>query len=209
MLRPEMSDALEALLVEAHGLVNRSRGSALWDAEPGELPSTAQSVLAGLNRYGPQTVPQIARSRLTSRQTVQVTVNRLLADRYVGMAENPAHRRSGLVCITAEGKAVVEIALKREGRLYELLPAGISEKEVHAATAVLRRIRQRLAQAGLDETQGTREGGVRGQKNRSSKSRTAESADGSLHSPRKAEDRLIEEPDQSRSELEELPVNLL
>lgn len=71
----------------------------------GERSAARRGLLLGLAKTGPQTVPQIARSRPVSRQHIQVLVNGLLKDGLVELAPNPAHKRSKLVQLTATGHA--------------------------------------------------------------------------------------------------------
>src|SRR5918992_6166586 len=54
---------------------------------------------------GPLTVPQIAQMRPTSRQRMPRLADELAAEGLVEFIENPKHRRSKLVQLTAEGEA--------------------------------------------------------------------------------------------------------
>src|SRR5688572_20520925 len=61
--------------------------------------------MRSLALLGPLTVPQIAKMRPTSRQRMQRLADELAAERLVEFAENPRHRRSMLVQLTAKGEA--------------------------------------------------------------------------------------------------------
>src|SRR5215471_18250047 len=77
-------ERLEALLVEVNGLANR-----LKSPDPrSTLPSASRAALQLLQRYGPQTVPQIARARFSSRQNIQILINRLHQDGLVEFVTN-------------------------------------------------------------------------------------------------------------------------
>ena len=106
---------------------------------PGE-----RGVLVELARQGPQTASGMARKRGVSRQHVQAVVNRFLARRLVELVENPAHRRSPLVRLTASGRKRVEEMARRERAAFRALRLDFSGSEVDAARELLRSIRRRL-----------------------------------------------------------------
>ena len=66
-----------------------------------------RAVLEFLQARGPTPVPRIARSRGVSRQHIQTIVNELLHEGLVELRDNPAHRRSCLVALTAAGHATI------------------------------------------------------------------------------------------------------
>jgi DNA-binding MarR family transcriptional regulator len=83
----------------------------------------------------------MARARPVSRQHIQGLVNLLLEDRLVELADNPAHRRSKLVRLTAGGEALVDEMLKREAKLFRSLPAAPSTKQLRHAAETLAAVR--------------------------------------------------------------------
>src|SRR5512132_390744 len=79
------------------------------------LTAARWQVLGAIALAGrPLTVPQIARQMGVSRQSVQVSVNRLLADGVVGADRNPDHRRSPLIRLTKSGVARYEALQGRQ-----------------------------------------------------------------------------------------------
>ncbi len=102
-LRGELRAVVDETIVLFHRLA--------WVAEQiygDEGRSTARrGVLRGLVRYGPQTVPQLAKARRVSRQHLQEVVDALLATGLVERFDNPRHLRSKLVRATARGEAAV------------------------------------------------------------------------------------------------------
>jgi hypothetical protein len=62
--------------------------------------------LRSLALLGPLTVPQIAEMRPTSRQRMQRLADELAAEGLVEFIDNPKHRRSKLVRLTAKGNAL-------------------------------------------------------------------------------------------------------
>src|SRR5262245_13349428 len=73
----------------------------------GKMSGGLRSILRGLKKEGPQTVPHMARVRAVSRQHVQMLVNHLIKDGLVELIANPASKRSPLVSLTPQGKKVV------------------------------------------------------------------------------------------------------
>lgn len=143
--------AFQALLAEAQALAGQLRKNLDALHRQDGLPSGALGVLETLSDHGPLTVPQIARLRHTSRQNVQIEVNRLRAAGRVESKSNPAHKRSGLVYLKPAGEALVTAARQRQDRAFQSLSSTISETEAIAATRVLQRLGQNLASAGAPE----------------------------------------------------------
>jgi DNA-binding MarR family transcriptional regulator len=116
----------------------------------GEGESTAgrRGVLRGLARAGPQTVPQMARTRLVSRQHIQVLVDALREDGLVELANNPAHRRSRLVRLTKRGEATCRRMERIERRVLSSLGRRLPTAELEVTVRTLRYVRALLA----DET---------------------------------------------------------
>ena len=101
-------------------------------------------MLRSLHVDGPQTVPRLARSRPVARQRIQKLADELAEAGLVRYVENPAHRRSKLVRLTAKGEAAflaVDARIRAWAR--DLAPA-FGADEVAAATAVLDRLAERL-----------------------------------------------------------------
>jgi len=96
-----------------------------------------RAVLESVIAKGPQTVPEMARVRPVSRQHIQGLVNALLAEGLVETADNPAHRRSHLVCATDAGRAAYDRLGAREAAAFRKLPMGIAAAELNLAARVL------------------------------------------------------------------------
>ena len=103
-----------------------------------------RAVLEFLSRNGATTVPDIARARGVSRQHIQTIVNGLLDRRLAETAHNPAHRRSSLVALTADGGRLIDEMLDRERAALNECLAGIAEASMLDAAGVLAEIRTRL-----------------------------------------------------------------
>jgi DNA-binding MarR family transcriptional regulator len=92
----------------------------------------------------PLTVPQIARRMGLTRQSVQASVNRLLADGLVEAADNPDHRRSPLIRLTEAGRARYAALTRRQARWIDDLARGLDPGDLATAERVLRRLSERL-----------------------------------------------------------------
>ncbi len=101
-------------------------------------------ILQVLERAGAQTVPQIARARSTSRQTIQLLVNNLEQEGLVESAPNPAHKRSELVRITESGRKLLALEFEKEQEFLAQLAAGLSAEAVRRSTELLRALRESL-----------------------------------------------------------------
>jgi DNA-binding MarR family transcriptional regulator len=92
----------------------------------------------------PLTVPQIARRMGLTRQSVQASVNRLLADGLVASQDNPDHRRSPLIALTDRGRRAYESLDRLQVGWVNQLADGIDANELATAARVLGELSQRL-----------------------------------------------------------------
>src|SRR5262245_15052281 len=97
-----------------------------------------------LVKEGPQTVPEMARSRPVSRQHCQTICNALEAQGMVAFVDNPKHKKSKLVTVTKKGRARFQ-GLRRQF----LEAAGVyapffTSTEIATATDVCRRAREMI-----------------------------------------------------------------
>jgi DNA-binding MarR family transcriptional regulator len=113
----------------------------------GALRVTApmRAVLEFLQARGPAPVPNIARSRGVSRQHIQTIVNELLSEGLVELRDNPAHRRSCLVALTAVGDATIAAIRDTERAVLGDAFSDVDTADVRAATQTLRAVRVRIA----------------------------------------------------------------
>jgi len=139
--KAELHAAVDELTMTAALLYFRMRKAAEEMLGEGEQSSGRRSVLKGLVKAGPQTVPQMARLRAVSRQHIQKLVNGLLTDGLVELLDNPAHKRSKLVQITAAGQSVAEATLLREAKILPELARGLALEDIRTATRVLEQLK--------------------------------------------------------------------
>jgi DNA-binding MarR family transcriptional regulator len=127
-------EAVQYLIAEANGLVNLARrGERGLD---GRALSAQRQVLQALALQGPQTVPVLAKNRTTSRQNIQIVVNKLSQLKLVETVPNPAHRRSKLIQLTPAGRQFLD---QVEEKVF--LPVDHSELSLEELCAALRTLR--------------------------------------------------------------------
>jgi DNA-binding MarR family transcriptional regulator len=111
-----------------------------------DLSVPCRGVLEFLLTHDESTVPAIARARFVSRQHIQTVMDTLYAMGHVEDRENPAHRRSPLYALTAQGRRHITGMHTREAALMrKVFPrTGLSVRDIERSSRVLRAIRQQL-----------------------------------------------------------------
>ena len=105
--------------------------------------STARrGLLRGLVRYGPRSVPQLARARSVTRQHTQEVVDRLVADGLAELVPNPAHARSRLVRATRRGAAIVERMDETDARVLVAIGGDLALRDLAITARTLRAVRE-------------------------------------------------------------------
>jgi len=152
--REQKEQAIEILIDEAVALYHLLRAVVPRIHSDANLTAAARGVLRGLDRIGPQTVPQMARERHVSRQYIQAVVNELGKMELVELVPNPAHRRSSLVRLTSKGKKLAEAVAQKEEAFLAELRIDLREKDVLLASSVLRKLRDGFVQILRDSIAG-------------------------------------------------------
>jgi DNA-binding MarR family transcriptional regulator len=131
-------DSLISLIDAIRLAFNQMRSSA--DAAHADLGITAalRAVLERLARGGPQTVPDMARARNVSRQHIQKIVDGLGEAGLIDMKANPAHKRSPLIVLSAEGRKLFAIIEKREVAILASIGKNLQGDNLAAATKTLK-----------------------------------------------------------------------
>ena len=110
-----------------------------------DINTSQRAVLEFLHQQQPQTVPQIAREKLVSRQHIQIVVNDLLALDLIKSLENPSHKRSQLISLNRKGKTLFESVKKKEAVLLKKMADKFSEQELSTSLNTLKSIDSFLA----------------------------------------------------------------
>src|SRR5262245_22962460 len=143
--RTAEGDAATAVVLEifrVNGLV-LAAGNRLAAQE--RLTAPRWQVLGAVALAGrPLTVPQIARRMGLTRQAVQASVNRLLAEALVQARDNLDHRRSPLIALTERGDQKYAAVDQRQVPWINELSAGLKLTDLAIAAGVLRELGDRL-----------------------------------------------------------------
>jgi len=99
-------------------------------------------VLRRLQRYGPQTVPELARAKAQRRQSMQPVVDTLEAERIVELIANPQHVRSRRARLTTRGANLVDRMDRIDTRTLAAISRGIPTAQLRSAAATLRELRE-------------------------------------------------------------------
>ncbi|MBW1721832.1 MAG: MarR family transcriptional regulator [Deltaproteobacteria bacterium] len=153
--RQHEEPAIEVLVDEVVALYHLLRVIAARIHSGTGLTAAMRGILRGLDRLGPQTVPQMARARPVSRQYIQALVNRLQEEGYVETTANPAHKRSGIVRLTRRGETLIEAMRRTEAHFLEGLGIDIDGEEIKDAISVLRRLRRIFVGVTRNESRST------------------------------------------------------
>jgi len=212
-------EAFEAFVTEVNTLNNLLRKRAARLLRNDSLAPAELRVLQILRNDGARTVPEIGRLRLTSRQNIQITVNRLKKSGMVEFAPNPSHKRSGLVRLTAQGQEVLEHAQEKGTLSGREIGTDISEDEISRAMEFLRKVRKALApEARVRKQRGGKPGNVSPQPaspggttaNETGEPPTAPCVRGAFgESALPGVQASSNSPEPAAGEQDELPVNLL
>lgn len=102
--------------------------------------------MRSLALLGPLTVPQIAQMRPTSRQRMQRLADELAAEGLVEFADNPKHRRSKLVRLTAKGQVRYRELNARLLAIAATMGVALGEAQIRGASGVVRQISEEVKQ---------------------------------------------------------------
>lgn len=95
-----------------------------------------RAVLELLLSEGAMTVPTLARRLEIQRQYVQVMVNETCAAGLTELQPNPAHQRSSLVVLTAQGQRVIARVRDAESKVLARIGRKFPEPKVRVALEV-------------------------------------------------------------------------
>jgi DNA-binding MarR family transcriptional regulator len=142
--KPSARDDLRAVVDECIVLADRL----FWLAEhihgAEGRGSVRRGILRGLGRYGPQTIPEMARARSVTRQNVQPVVAELEREGLIERIENPRHRRSPRFAITAAGLDLVARMDKNDTRVLAAVGRGLAAADIATTARTLRAVRERF-----------------------------------------------------------------
>ncbi len=145
-----MSDDLYSLIRDIRRTFADLRAFSDRMNEAEGITAARRAVMEHLAVSGPATVPQVADAKGVSRQHIQVSVDALLALGLVQVQDNPAHRRSPLISLSATGAARFAAIRARETALLDRLAPDFDQGLVATSRAVLSDLRAALARLSSD-----------------------------------------------------------
>ncbi|MFQ5625491.1 MAG: MarR family winged helix-turn-helix transcriptional regulator [Methyloligellaceae bacterium] len=99
-----------------------------------------RAVMETLVEKGPQTVPQIARDKMVSRQHIQTLADQLLASGLAAAEPNPRHKRSSLMTLTRKGRDLFRAMREPEKKLFAEIASKLDGDGLEATRATLQRL---------------------------------------------------------------------
>lgn len=137
---PDKAEAIMELMLEVAQCFFRIRAMGQRAGHVTNWGGGAFGFLRSLALLGPLTVPQIAQMRPTSRQRMQRLADELAADGMVTFTENPKHRRSKLVALTAKGEAFYTDLNEQLLRIASSLRVAPEESEIRRTADLVREV---------------------------------------------------------------------
>ena len=141
---PDKGEAIAELMLEVAQCFFRLRAVGQQSGLITTWGGGAFGFLRSIALQGPLTVPQIAQMRPTSRQRMQRLADELAADGLVTFIDNPRHRRSKLVRLTARGAARYREMSARFLAIASTMGGDLSEVDIQQATEVVRRLSEEM-----------------------------------------------------------------
>jgi DNA-binding MarR family transcriptional regulator len=109
------------------------------------ITSARWQVMAALRKApAPVTVATLARQMGLQRQSVQRTVDLLVAEGLAGFADNPRHRRAKLAVLTPKGRTILKRSHPLQVEWANRVAKGIAADRLDLCAELLRELRRRL-----------------------------------------------------------------
>ncbi|MEZ5960856.1 MAG: MarR family transcriptional regulator [Hyphomonadaceae bacterium] len=145
MKKPQQASAEDVLDLSVAVIEFYFRIEAITQATAGFATAGGEwGILRMLVRDGPQTVPEMARSRPVSRQHCQTIANALEAQGLVEFIDNPKHKKSKLVRATKKGRDRFQSMRKQFLAAAGVYAPLFTSAEITLATDVCRRARDMI-----------------------------------------------------------------
>ena len=118
--------------------------------EASGINASERAVLESLSAEQGLSVPQIAKHLSVSRQHIQVQVNQLLTKGLVETTENPLHKRSPLLGLTASGGKLFASISQREFAMLGELQAHFSGTDIAVSLRTMEKLEELLQSKGTE-----------------------------------------------------------
>jgi len=123
--------------------------------QPYDISAQERAAMEFVHAWGPMSVPDLARNFHVSRQNIQIRVNGLMKRGLMEKRPNPAHKKSALIALSADGAALFAKVREAERAVVDQIFAGIETEEIKAASATLSKLLHAMTDAstGQGETE--------------------------------------------------------
>jgi DNA-binding MarR family transcriptional regulator len=138
------AEAIEELMLEVAQCFFRIRALGQKTGLITSWGGGAFGFMRSLALLGPLTVPQIAEMRPTSRQRMQRLADELAAEGLVKFVDNPRHRRSKLVQLTAKGDARYRDLEARLLAIASTMGAALGEADIRTTSRIVRELSEEV-----------------------------------------------------------------
>ena len=138
------AEAIEELMLEVAQCFFRIRALGQKTGLITSWGGGAFGFMRSLALIGPLTVPQIAEMRPTSRQRMQRLADEMAAEGLVRFIDNPRHRRSKLVQLTAKGNARYRDLNARLLAIASTMGVALSEADIRKTSEIVRDLSEDL-----------------------------------------------------------------
>ena len=140
----EAGAVLVGILVEVSRVFFRMRaaGAKIGAVTPGG--AGRWGLMRSLKQEGPQTVPALARARPVARQHIQKLADAMLASGLIERIDNPGHRRSKLLRLTAKGESTFAAIDSRVSAVAARIAEGMVLRELRTTARVLKELSHKI-----------------------------------------------------------------
>jgi DNA-binding MarR family transcriptional regulator len=142
-IKPE-ERGVEPLFHEVTLLANLIKKAAFKSQDEDVFLAVGRNIMESLSNKGPLTVPALAELRSSSRQNIQIIVNRLVRLGCVEVRPNPGHKKSGLVFLTDAGRTALAKTTGGGKKLFEKVSSHCSEREIRRGLDLVKKLREVL-----------------------------------------------------------------
>lgn len=150
-MNPTDALRLAHLTADLMMVIGRMKRSALHSDRELLHPGTEFAILDTIERHGCRTVPEIAAWRGVARQSVQAAVNKLIEAGLVEQHDNPSHKLSSLLALTADGLGHYRQARDLMQERYRSGAARLQPGDLEAAERVMAVIARTWTPGGQDD----------------------------------------------------------
>jgi DNA-binding MarR family transcriptional regulator len=131
------AEQLHQLIWMSRPLMQAAEGCVEAGLAGTNLTVRMRAVLEILDKYGEQTVPELAARLEIQRQYVQIMCNETLASGFIEQRANPRHKRSPILTLTDQGRTLIEEILSKEMKIMEEMSEYLSNEDIATALKVV------------------------------------------------------------------------